>query len=566
MLHWFDSDPSRYWALAWAMAAAFGLAALAPILIPASRPVWARRVSRWMPPPVFIALLFLAFVAFRWPLFFLEEELNPDESQLIAGAITLQDDPVYWRSVNGTTHGPLDAYPLLLPRLFLLPLDYGSARLVGSALMLGSILGVFALLRRVAGEAVARVAILPLFCCLSFLSYWDLVHYSSEHVPVFLLALAAWLLGSVCLGLAPPASEQRRWLIGGIVLGAVPLAKLQGAPISAALFAAAIGGTAWTTRSWRLTLGRTATLALMSASVPLFFLLVTLLTGTTSYAWRAYIIQNIRYSGDRHYPLAEMVRNFGDFAAIAEGVYAFLAGGAAFAVAVVLRLPAFPPLLRRLVLFLAIFVLGAFAAVIFPGRQYTHYLLLLIVPAGMLAGALFAAAWETEHSARWPRALLLLAFLLVTVFPQVYSRARHPHPYVGRLAESQRTAITQIAQFIRYYGRRDEALGHWGWMSRYHVQTRMRQATQEAHAQLQVEGTPQREYFRRHYMKALRETRPPVFIDTVGPGNFVFEDRQAHGHETWEELRRFIAGNYTFVADLEGTRIYARNDRVRQSP
>jgi len=57
--------------------------------------------------------LLLAVVAFRWPILWFPHQQNPDESQLIAGSITLRQDPVFWRSVDGGTAGPIDFYPLL---------------------------------------------------------------------------------------------------------------------------------------------------------------------------------------------------------------------------------------------------------------------------------------------------------------------------------------------------------------------------------------------------------------------------------------------------------------------
>src|SRR5215207_2009845 len=51
-------------------------------------------------------VIFLFLLAWRWPFLLVAGEFNPDESQLIAGAITLAHDPVFWRSVDGTTSGP----------------------------------------------------------------------------------------------------------------------------------------------------------------------------------------------------------------------------------------------------------------------------------------------------------------------------------------------------------------------------------------------------------------------------------------------------------------------------
>src|SRR3954466_15833933 len=59
------------------------------------------------------ALAAAVLICFRWPMLWVRHELNVDESQLIAGAITLRHDPVFWRSVDGGTAGPIDFYPLL---------------------------------------------------------------------------------------------------------------------------------------------------------------------------------------------------------------------------------------------------------------------------------------------------------------------------------------------------------------------------------------------------------------------------------------------------------------------
>jgi hypothetical protein len=51
-----------------------------------------------------------------------------------------------------------------------------------------------------------------------------------------------------------------------------------------------------------------------------------------------------------------------------------------------------------------------------------------------------------------------------------------------------------------------------------------------------------------------------VFVDTVGAGSY-FENRAKSAHEVFPELRDYIAENYHLVQDLEGKRIYVRNDR-----
>ena len=71
-----------------------------------------------------------------------------------------------------------------------------------------------------------------------------------------------------------------------------------------------------------------------------------------------------------------------------------------------------------------------------------------------------------------------------------------------------------------------------------------------------------RDYFRARYLRDLSRTRPPVFVDAVGVGNFVYENRAKSAHETFPELRDYIGDNYHLVQDVEGSRVYVRNDRL----
>jgi len=562
VLLWFDTHPVCYWSIAWSSFGALLFAALIPILGEIFPSLDRRLPRRRFPVWLFCALLAVTLFAFRWPLFFFEAELNPDESQLIAGAITLQHDPVFWRSVNGATYGPLDEYPLLLARLFFLPLDYGSARLVGTLLMLGTLFSTYRLLVHAFGDAVARVGLLPLASFLSFLTFWDLVHYSSEHVPVALLALAMAMLG----GELVRADPKPRWswcrLVGGIALGAAPYAKLQTGPIAAAVFIAVILLDAYARpRVWRRFLARTATLMAGALLMPLGFLVMTLLSGTTEYAWRTYILQNLVYAGDHHFSHSAMLAGFVEYLKVADGLYPFLAGcavatlaGAGFALKFTAR--------TRHLLFLACaLALASFVAVLFPGRRYTHYLLLLVVPAATLGAGIFGGCWEILRN-RPTRILLLAAFCLVGILPQILSSGQRAHPQLGHLRESQASARGEVARLILQHAKPGESLGQWGWMPRYHVQTRMPHATPEGNSVLEIAGSPQRDFYREHYLARLQAAPPPVFIDSVGPGSFVFENRSETGHETWEELADFIAARYELIADTAGTRIYLRKDRL----
>jgi len=567
MAAWFDTHPSAYWIPAWTGFALLAVICLGPLVASLFSEKAGDRLEALVPRWLFITALGVAFCAFRWPVLCANEELNPDESQIIAGAITLQQDPIYWRAVDGTTHGPMDSYPLLAARLLGRPLDYSSARLIGSLLMLGAVLCLYRTLACFQSEMLARTGCLPAFCFFSFSTFWDFVHYSSEHVPVFLLALGAWLLAAE-LAAVPADGNKRsgRWFAAGLVLGAVPLGKLQGAPMAAALllvasvFTLATGGRPVANRFRRVLV-----LAGGALTLPAFFALLTVATGQGRDVWLSYIVQNLQYTGNSHHTREEMLRQFWVYVAMAPGFYVLFSGATVFAGLTILRTPGFSrPALRLLILAVG-YILAGLAAVLTPGRQYTHYLLWLSVPTVLLCAALLGAWWEAAgadpRGGRWQRGLVLAGFAGLALAPQVSHRLNTPHDYLGRLGSYTAKPVPPVVKIIRQYARPGEHLAVWGWMCRYYVLTGMAQATRESHTERLISYSPNREYYRARYLSDLQRTAPPVFIDAVGPGNFVYQQRDV-AHELVPELAAYIAAHYKQVADVDGTRIYARHDRL----
>ncbi len=205
----FDSFPVVYWSLGYSLA-----------LI-----VVGLTFKKDIPLPLYLTGAFALFVMMRLPAIVLNRELNVDESQMLSHALTLYQDPVYWRSVDGTTIGPLDNYLLVIPRLFQFQLDYTSARIMGVLCSIGSLLFFFYATKKWFGEAIARVALLvPLFF-LAFTQESDFVHYSSEQLPVFILSICLALLANLSVRVAASGAF---WL--GLVAGMIPFAKLQAVP------------------------------------------------------------------------------------------------------------------------------------------------------------------------------------------------------------------------------------------------------------------------------------------------------------------------------------------------
>src|SRR4051812_5131110 len=69
--------------------------------------------------------------------------LNPDEALWIAMAKTVLHDPRYWVSVDGGTGGPLVPTALLLLKIFGLPIDFGSLKIMTAVIMISSVIALY---------------------------------------------------------------------------------------------------------------------------------------------------------------------------------------------------------------------------------------------------------------------------------------------------------------------------------------------------------------------------------------------------------------------------------------
>src|SRR5262249_17754121 len=141
-------------------------------------------------------------------------------------------DANYFRSVDCGTSGPLNIYPLMLPAIFGLSPDYASSRLVALGSEFLCIYLLFITVARLAPEPVARLAILPLFGAFAVFRHQDLVHYSSEHIPILLVTFALYLAVRV---LNNPQRYHVPVLFLGLLACAAFFSKMQALPMMCVL-------------------------------------------------------------------------------------------------------------------------------------------------------------------------------------------------------------------------------------------------------------------------------------------------------------------------------------------
>jgi hypothetical protein len=553
---WLNYPVSRYWVLAGASLFLVALLAwLASACPPAARR-WCQ--SSWL----FGLAVIFSLAAFRWPTWFVQDEFNPDESQIIAGAITLRDHPVYWRDVDAMTQGPLNAYALTIASLAGLPLNFFGPRVFTLLLQAASLLAVHAALRRLTTESSARWGVfVPLaFWCLT--SHHDFLHYSSELLSLLLLAFAGWQLAAALDGAAVGSRRPRAQLLAaGFALGLVPLAKLQGAPPAAALGLAGLAvlwrerpGRGWAGCGWLLAGGLGA---------PFLAITLVIVSGEGEDAWQAYILNNLWYvktAAASAGPLARLLE-------LVNAVPAFRAfwWGSLAAVAV-MSVPAWrnPGPGTRGKLAIAWLLFGAgIMAVLGPGRPLPHYLEFLILPlAALLAIHLHAAGSSaaTMPGAARSGVIWLGLLLLLAVLPQLVSRGRNLHIYAGQfLFHRYDHRPSQAAYYIRQRAQPGDTLAIWGWRPQIYVETGLAQGTREAQTERQLSLDPAvQAYYLQRYLHDMAERKPAWFVDAVGPASLGYHDRQRHGHEIYAELAQLISTRYDYLGEIENLRIYRR--------
>jgi hypothetical protein len=98
----------------------------------------------------------------------------------------------------------------------------------------------------------------------------------------------------------------------------------------------------------------------------------------------------------------------------------------------------------------------------------------------------------------------------------------------------------------------------WGWEPHLLVETGMPHGTREAHSSSQLTPWSMRHFFTVRYLADMERRQPAWFVDAVGPGAFVYENRAGYGHETVPALSRLIATHYEFLGEVKNLRIYHR--------
>ena len=491
---------------------------------------------------LFLGLSAALLLFMRLPVVIFNQEINPDESQMLAHAITLKQYPIYWQSVDGTTIGPLDNYALLLPSFFGRAIDYTSGRLVGLLCVLGSLWFFYRSVKNWWGENTARVALLPPLFLLTFTQEADYVHYSSEQLPVLILNIGLWLLSKNW----NPSPKIAPWFLLGLVLGMSPFAKIQVVPQAAVigLFAIIQG---WNTEK-RMT--KLSALVLGAVTFPILTLVWAWTYDVLDDFWNFYVLGNLIYAGGSS--LIDSILRLPHFFANSPSFMAFLL------TALPLVLLAFKGGKNKTTLFYfaVLWLLTALYAATKSGNDFVHYLNLCIYPFGLMA-ALGINTLVTQSKTRVALAILIVGVWVGWFGYKVLKR----EPLNAYLSTADhRVPVSQVSKLIQQYASSNDRLVIWGWMCRYHVETQMPQGTAENHSERCIYPHPMREIYYKRYLADLKQNAPKVFVDAVGPNSLWLYDRSTQAHEAFPELKALVDAHYRLVGEVENTRVFVRTE------
>jgi hypothetical protein len=554
---WLDQHPPIYWVIVALPTVFFVIWTLFPIFR-RSRSDPTQRADRWL---LATGLIGLFLFAWRWPWLLSAEDLGPDESQHVAGVLTLARDPLFFRSVDGSTAGPLNFYAPLPIGWLTGHIDYFTVRLTGLLLVWGALVASYRSLRQLTEPAVARIGLFGVTLFFAATTDSDFLHYTTEHVPIFLFAVTFWLLVR-----AHHAEKPLGWFIAaGFVAGLSPWGKLQIGPVTAGLV---IGSLALIARGsdaprtkWRHALALSLT-TLAPTGIAIALLAPEGLVGL---AFKRYVLQNFSYVGSGE-QTGLTLSNFWRLTSDSGWFPAFAVGPALLVLAA-----GVVSILQRRPWSRAYFAAGALTVValicaLLPGRPFRHYLLIVVLPLGFWA---VVALHQLVTSFVHPRLRLALALagLALVSGPLVKLRLAEPPPFMfGLFTEHWRYPRSAPANIVRALTRPGDTLGLWGYAPAIYAETGLPHATRDSDTFWSIQPSAARDEYRAIFLEDLKRARPAVFLGAVGPGSPYYQDREQLGYTSFPALGAYVDANYVQVADIAEFRIFLRQDLLKERP
>ena len=157
-------------------------------------------------------------------------ECSADESEWMASAITLKQNPEFWLKYHFNWTRPLTVIPIYFLNLTGFEIGYGSIKVLQTLLMAFSGFILFKTIRIFSDSRTAKVCTLPFFALHTLMTHREMVAYNSEDIAATIIAVAVYVWYKI---LDEGPNSNRLLLVSlGILTSSTLLAKTQAIPIA----------------------------------------------------------------------------------------------------------------------------------------------------------------------------------------------------------------------------------------------------------------------------------------------------------------------------------------------
>jgi hypothetical protein len=505
------------------------------------------------------ALMLVAIVAahrfsLAYPL-----ELSADESELLVQLGRYDHDLVPWRSVDGSTIGPVNPWFLMGMRGLGWPMTYGGLHLLAAFLQAAIVIASYATIRLFLPFRVAWLVALAGAIAVGGSASINFMYYATELVPAAALSVAVLAFVYARRSTAPSAG----WLAAAAFFaGIAPWAKLQATPISALLCGLAL----WQAARGTTGIRRLGALALVTASAtaPTVAIVMSVyLGGVFADFWASYFVANLGYAGG--VSSSTIGTRLGQLLWLSQ-LSSLMAALAALGLYCVIKRRTAKTALPRVDSWIPV-TAGSYLVVsvyccVQPPHGFGHYHLFLIGPLLVTLGVLarYAIPSETDgQPGSWLRGsgLIAAACVLLPVGAIAIQRYQAAEPLrqhlEERLANRDRMMAVTVAREIKRLAPQASSLAVWGWLPALHVESGLPSATRQTTSHFLIDAGPSRDFLRRQFMQDVLAARPDVVVDAVASDCFTwFWPVESSGLESFPEFATYVRENYALALSIVG--------------
>jgi hypothetical protein len=519
---------------------------------------------------VFTFVLIAFVITSRWPSLFWYKGYSIDEDQFLSAAWILIKDPIFFRSVETGSSGPMNIYPMLASMVFGINPGFISIRIVALCITCAALILFYFACKKVSAVEYARTGILIPVAFFGLTSFWDFSGYSSELPSIFYLSIGMVCASSIfAINLPEELFKLRVYsFFGGFFISLVPFAKLQG--VYLALFTSGVLLSAiFLNKHFKIKEKIVSAFVAISGGLSFPLLFVGLLWSTSSfgYFFNSYILNALAYveSGHKGFnPFVfawEIIQKGIDFQIIFLG-WSFITIISLIVLLIIYIIQ------KRVSGFLSFFlclsfVLIAFYTVIAPRRDWAHYLLFVPVYLGISMGVLLQVLDNNTFFERqkYKSTILCILVILICVFPIGIYRSIKTNPWIGSAHQwlpVHSQSYSPVGKAILKAANSNYSnLCVWGYNPDYHSETKLNQSTRLNISTGLFTNNYLQDFFRKTYLEDLQKNKPEIFVDATARNQFpALNDPEKYRHEVIPEIRDFVAENYTLIEEIDGVRIY----------